>query len=256
MRIHLLSDIHLDIEIPGYAFEPSVLDADVTILAGDIHTGARGLEWARRVFPGPVLYVPGNHEFYGGHIDSTLSTMRAASCERVRFLEGDEVVLGGVRFLGATAWTDFTSTGDRIAARAKALEQMNDFGRIRAGALVYPRWLHVDDVEAINQHTKAWLRARLAEPFAGPTCVITHHAPLPPPPKSRLRREGSAHHWLAAYVNDWEDLMGPAVALWVHGHTHEAMDRVCKGTRVVCNPVGYPFERTGYTADKILTLEV
>ena len=89
MRIHLLSDIHLDIEIPGYAFQPSVLDADVTILAGDIHTGARGLEWARRVFPGPVLYVPGNHEFYGGHIDSTLGTMRAASCDRLLRPEGD-----------------------------------------------------------------------------------------------------------------------------------------------------------------------
>ena len=253
MRIHLLSDIHLDIEISGYAFEPKVLDADVTILAGDIHVGARGLEWARRVFPGPVLYVAGNHEFYGGHIDATLATMRAASCERVRFLEGDEVVLGGVRFLGATAWTDFNSTGDRVAARAKALEQMNDFGRIRAGAPVYPRWLHVDDVEAINQHTLAWLRARLAEPFAGPTCVITHHAPLP---IGRLRHDGSVNHLHAAYANDWEDLMGPAVDLWVHGHTHEAIDRVCKGTRVVCNPVGYPFEHTGYVPDKVLTLEV
>ena len=255
MRIHLLSDIHLNIEIPGYAFEPEVLDADVKILAGDIHVRARGLEWARRVFPGPVLYVAGNHEFYGGHIDATLATMRAASCERVRFLEGDQVVLGGVRFLGATAWTDFTSTGDRVAARAIALEQMNDFGRIRAGAPVYPRWLHVDDVEAIHHHTKAWLRAKLAEPFAGPTCVITHHAPLPPLPRSRLRR-GPIDHRLAAYANDWEKFMGPAVNLWMHGHTHEAVDRVCNGTRVVCNPVGYPFEHTGFALDKILTLDV
>lgn len=32
----------------------------------------------------PVLYVPGNHEFYGGHLTYTLAKMRAAQNDRVR----------------------------------------------------------------------------------------------------------------------------------------------------------------------------
>ena len=62
MRIHVLSDLHLEFS----PFAPQVTAADVVILAGDIHVKGRGVPWARQAFEGPVLYVPGNHEFYGG----------------------------------------------------------------------------------------------------------------------------------------------------------------------------------------------
>jgi hypothetical protein len=32
------------------------------------------------------------------------------------------------------------------------------------------------------------------------------------------------------------------VKLWVHGHVHDEWDYVEAGIRVVCNPLGYPFE--------------
>lgn len=60
MRIHLLSDLHNEFDL----FEPEVRDADVVILAGDINVKTRGVEWAKNTFTCPVLYVPGNHEFY------------------------------------------------------------------------------------------------------------------------------------------------------------------------------------------------
>ena len=72
MRIHLLSDLHLELQ----AWEPTVRDADVTILAGDIHKGDRVMAWARAHFSGPVLVVAGNHEFYGGHLENRSSTLR------------------------------------------------------------------------------------------------------------------------------------------------------------------------------------
>lgn len=68
MRIHLLSDLHNEFSL----FQPQVLDADVVILAGDIDLKGRGVHWAREVFSGQVLYVPGNHEYYGGHLKRTL----------------------------------------------------------------------------------------------------------------------------------------------------------------------------------------
>ena len=58
MRIQFLSDIHL--EVAPYA--PPATGADFVVLAGDIHNGAAGIEWARERFSVPVLYVAGNHE--------------------------------------------------------------------------------------------------------------------------------------------------------------------------------------------------
>ncbi|MBN9401475.1 MAG: metallophosphoesterase, partial [Burkholderiales bacterium] len=61
MRLHILSDLHLSqqgLELPD-------VEADITILAGDIARPRAAMDWAGRI-PRPVLYVPGNHEFYGG----------------------------------------------------------------------------------------------------------------------------------------------------------------------------------------------
>ena len=38
--------------------------------------------------------------------------------------------------------------------------------------------------------------------------------------------------------------MGRA-AVWIHGHTHTSFDYRIQGTRVVCNPRGYPLRRQG-----------
>ena len=41
------------------------MEADVVVLAGDIHAGVLGIEGARRQFPAALVsYVPGDHEFY------------------------------------------------------------------------------------------------------------------------------------------------------------------------------------------------
>jgi predicted phosphodiesterase len=62
MRLHILSDLHVEFE----AFVPPSTSSDVVILAGDIHVGNRGVDWAKATFPNqPVIYILGNHEYYG-----------------------------------------------------------------------------------------------------------------------------------------------------------------------------------------------
>ncbi|MCB1999889.1 MAG: metallophosphoesterase family protein, partial [Rhodoferax sp.] len=71
MKLNILSDLHL-----GFAaMEPPRNDADVIILAGDIGRPALATAWAAALDK-PVLYVPGNHEFYGDSIDGTLEQLR------------------------------------------------------------------------------------------------------------------------------------------------------------------------------------
>lgn len=245
MRIHLLSDLHVEFS----AFTPQVLEADVFILAGDIDVKTRGVAWAKQAFSGPVLYVPGNHEYYGGHLSRTLEKMRAGQDDRVRVLDRDEVVIAGVRFLGATMWTDFAATGNPPIASLCAQNAMNDFRQIRTEN--YRRIRPADLVEE-SVKTRDWLRARLAEPFDGHTVVITHHAPTL---RSLHDNPHAGGHLDAAYANRLEDLMGgDKVALWVHGHSHTAVDYDVMGTRVVCNPKGYPGEETGFNPGLVLTL--
>ncbi|TYP65328.1 metallophosphoesterase family protein [Stutzerimonas stutzeri] len=213
MRIHLLSDLHLEVS----PYVPAATDANVVILAGDIHTKARGVRWALDNFSGAVLYVPGNHEFYSGHLTYTLVTMRSAARDgRVQVMNMHEAVIGGVRFLGCTMWTDYA-------------------------ALVQ---------ESIK--TRSWLRSKLDEPFDGKTVVITHRAPS----LRSLADSPDAGTLLdAAYANDCEDLLGgERVALWLHGHSHFAVDYEIRGTRVVCNPRGYPSEETGFDPKLVLTI--
>lgn len=130
MKLHVLSDLHLSVA----AFDAPKTNADVVILAGDIARPKEAIAWASS-FTQPVLYVPGNHEFYGGSMASTVQELKHL-CGRsdIRVLDNDAAVIGGVRFLGTTLWTDFRLFGEgekRDLAIREALGFMRDFSVIR-----------------------------------------------------------------------------------------------------------------------------
>jgi len=249
LKIHVLSDLHIEFE----PFTPSLAanEADVVVLAGDIGIKTRGIEWARRAFSCPVIYVAGNHEFYGGHLDGTLEKMRAAACDQVRVLDNDEWIFRGVRFLGATCWTDYTSTGNSFLAKYEAQRELTDFKKIRTAGY---RKVRPYDFVLRNNFSFRWLRDRLAERFDGATVVVTHHAPSMQS-FGNDRVEGCESHLDASYVNCWETLMSDSVALWIHGHLHHAVDYTINGTRIMCNPRGYPGEETGFNPNLLITVE-
>lgn len=239
VRLHVLSDLHLE---RRSSTPPDVdIDADAVILAGDVGAGTRGVEWARRVAgERPVLYVAGNHEFYGHAIPELIGELRgAAAGSSVRVLENDEVILDGARFLGCTLWSDFEFDGpERLAHSMKICELVvNDYGHITFGPTGRP--LKPGDTRKFHFSSRRWLAARLAQPHDGPTVIVTHHAPL-----IRARPPQPVHRALAgAFASDVTDLMGiDRVALWIHGHTHRVADVEVRGTRIISNPRGYPHQ--------------
>jgi hypothetical protein len=237
MKLHVISDLHA-----GFApFELPETDADVLVLAGDADTGLRGLAmaagWARRR---PVVYVAGNHEFYGESIPRHLQKLADGSAgTEVRFLENRVATLGGVRFLGCTLWTDFDLFGKRMLDAAAAQMAMNDFRSIRVDPQY--RRFHPTDAMAMHAASLHWLVERLDEPCDGPTVVVTHAAPSLRSVKPAYRTDPVT----AAYASNLDALFDGRAALWIHGHTHFCCDYTVGGTRVIANQRGYPHEDTG-----------
>lgn len=233
MRLNVLSDLHLSVA----GLERPRNDADVVVLAGDIARPRQAVDWALG-FDKPVIYVPGNHEFYGASLDGVAAELKALCAgTQVHLLDDGETVIDGVRFLGSTLWTDFLLFGadGRAAAVEAARRFMRDFSRIRlddtGGAGFTP-----DECAARFARHADWLARRLETPHEGPTVVVTHHAPSPRSIHPRFA--GSLLN--ACFVSDAEHLFGAARACaWIHGHTHDSFDYRLDGTRVVCNPRGY-----------------
>jgi predicted phosphodiesterase len=252
MKLHVLSDLHLPFE----PFERPESDADIVILAGDIARPRAAVEWALG-FAKPVLYVAGNHEFYGSSIDGTRAELRRL-CEgtHVHLLDDDEILIDGVRFLGTTLWTDFELFGigeRKSAAMAVATRLLRDFSRITLSESASAAFTPEDAAAFFKQHA-GWLEAKLAEAHDGPTVVITHHAPSPRSIHPRF--DGSLLN--ACFVSNLERLAGADRAqLWIHGHTHDSFDYSLNGTRVVCNPRGYAKDGVNENArfDPNLTIE-
>jgi 3',5'-cyclic AMP phosphodiesterase CpdA len=256
MKIRVLSDLHLECDEPDVIPHAS---ADLVVLAGDIHNHAQGLRWAAQTFDGavPVVYVPGNHEYYDGEFGALEAAMHDAahSVDNVHFLNNAALVdpQGRWRVPGTTLWTDFELYGAqpdaRAASMAAAQRAMLDYrGLIQVtwsgpapaerGA---PRHFTPADSLALHARARAWLADALAQPFAGKTIVVTHHAP-----HRRSLAERYANDLVSAgFVSDLRGLVREPVALWIHGHTHTGFDYVENGTRVVCNPRGYFDLRTG-----------
>jgi len=227
---------------------------DVLVLAGDIGSyqggsrlnepdfglgrfspRAKGAPWKQ------VLFVPGNHEYDGLDFADTHQRLREA-CSRlgIVWLERTTHVIAGVRFVGTTLWTDFdglapggADTTQLLRARDKAYRAANFYlnknTTLRAGVPML-----ADDLRSLGLECQRWLREALAQPFDGPTVVVTHFAPS--------LRSADPRYGLtpgtAGFCNALDDLL-PAADLWLHGHLHCPHDYTVGRCRVVANPLGY-----------------
>lgn len=255
MKFWIWSDLHLEqqkLELPGAA----EYGADAIICAGDLCHAVDLADCARSIverFGMPMVFVPGNHEFYrpraerGRSLHGDRVIMQEAQeasrtwKHRLYVLDDAAVCIGGVRIVGGTLWTDFgmgAEDGLDIAWRMnECLPMMPDFGRIKMsdGQPITPL-----DMLDMHRATRTFIKKELAVPFAGRTVVVTHHLPYPDC-TPEIYRGGKSNYLFACGEGAFGDLMGSecAPALWVCGHTHHPSDVTVGKTRIVCNPFGY-----------------
>lgn len=255
MRIWIDSDRHFE-QSNTTPTPPN--DYDVLVCAGDLAYFRDVVATLSATFYGdpsrPRIFVPGNHEYYRGvSIEDADTKMRfQAYGTDIHVLNPGCIEIAGVRFIGCTLWSDFQlfGAGTLPQAMAEAEIGLNDFRYIRtyedrSGNLPtasHPRRARRFTPEhALRRHQRErrYLELKLAEPFDGPTVVVTHHGISLDSVPDRFKRDPLS----AAFSSDLTELIVRfKPALWVHGHTHDSFDYTIGSTRVICNPKGYNHE--------------
>ena len=244
MRISLLSDTHHNCEhSPEW---PHPLPAhDVLVLAGDISEFVDWpssliavLEHFRERTRQPILYVPGNHEFYRQDYTETLARLQRETDQLgIDLLHCRNVQHGDVLFHGCTLWSDFTLLGPELASQSgMAAEQtVGDFRLIKYEG----RKFLARDCAELHRRERAWLEGSLTASTTTHNVVITHFAPIAECIGERYRGD-QLNPYFIANCADLAQRFEPD--LWLYGHTHTPLDFTWGKTRFVNNARGYPRE--------------
>ena len=239
LKIQLASDLHLEFlqsAYPGERLIEPVPGADVLVLAGDIAGGSDPFKlfakWSAPL-PIPVIFIAGNHEFYGRQMEETQEKMiDDAARLNIFYLEKEAIEIGDVRFLGTTLWTDYRLKSNFTQSQLMKFAQrnLNDHVLIRTEQGLFSPEMAL----AEHELSRAWLAEELAKPFPGKTVVVTHHGPHPKSVHPRYQDDPLS----SAFNSDLSELM-PHADLWLHGHVHDSFDYQVGRCRVVANPAGY-----------------
>jgi predicted phosphodiesterase len=233
MKIRLLSDLHTEFRLPYKTHALSEYRGEnVLVLAGDIASGSTNTvdvikHFKAQGFP-EIVYVPGNHEYYGTSFDD-FNTKMAAKCadiEGVHFLNPGSVEINGVLFVGGTLWTNFA---DNPFSQSAAKRGINDFRVIRdfdVNRCAQTYYQHLDHIKYAyeNRGDKK-------------VVVVSHFLPARECIAPRFRGANLLNDYFANNLGEYISTMSDAT--WLFGHTHDATDIVLGDTRVVANPHGY-----------------
>tara|TARA_B100002049_G_scaffold165549_1_gene124262 strand:- start:22347 stop:23120 length:774 start_codon:yes stop_codon:yes gene_type:complete len=254
MKVAYYSDLHLEMQ----SWTPPKTDADVIALVGDIHIGDKGIDWALRHFPDkPVLYIPGNHEYYCGINMQLLNESLASKAKgtNVHVLIDDAVIINGVNFIGTTLWTDFNLNGDIKLSMAMALGMIRDYRLItlRDPSMVNKRFtpsdaalLHANAVQFIESQLRSHSNNVLLSHFGiHPTCSEPQYQ------NDTLQ---------PAFVSDISGLLAryrESLKAVIYGHTHYNLDFLIGSMPAYTNQRGYaPFDLVpGFLPNKTLEIE-
>jgi len=227
MNILAMADLHLEFDLDfGHAFlEAQPLDnIDVIVIAGDLGNADSGpVSAAQLATLGiPVLYVPGNHDYYYGSFPSVDAAYQKLD-EKLRdfhYLQNKKVVIDGVSFLGTCLWFRNRPQNNKYIRGMMDIELIKNFSR-----------------EVYNQNSTAV--AFLKENVTEGSVVVTHHAPSFASVHPRYAHS-ALNRFFVCPLEDFIKEKKPQ--LWVHGHMHDRCDHTIGATRIFCNPRAYPRE--------------
>ena len=248
MRIGVISDLHVDLN--EQAGEPSVEQAllevvdesrlDALIIAGDISNDVRlslkvlnGLRDASGI---PVLFVPGNHDYWSKEngitdtweIYGQFRTYDGCLSESPRALNEDWVVIGN------SGWYDYTLGEDKYG--------FGDFEKMRTPDRTWQDSLYVDwgrSNRDIHRYFYEGLERELSEHRGKQVIMVTHmlthpyfKVPMPHPQWEYFNAFLGSAEYAALYEKY-------GVRYGIMGHVHYRKRHAERGTEMICACLGY-----------------
>ncbi|KAG2382626.1 hypothetical protein C9374_005206 [Naegleria lovaniensis] len=268
MKISLLSDLHVEHFESFSSFQDKYEEkfhrkllstklieegSDVLILAGDVANVKQEsfkelLNDVSHRFK-HVIYVAGNHEFYGNEYYSCMESMKQVCLEKknIHFLDQSVVEIKDdetgemVVFIGCILWS-------RVPEASKPFvgTSMNDYKviKIQDNASTEPVNLTVNDTVKWFEEQVQFIekQIQLAKQENKRAIIVTHNAPLTKgvsDPKYENSTTEFTKHLNTAFATDLRHLMGPPVIAWFFGHTHFSSRQCHNQTIVASNQLGY-----------------
>lgn len=239
MNIQLLSDIHTERHHDqGLAWANDLDPAGVdVVIAGDLCyakaliavLGALCQRFKH------VVYVLGNHEFYGKVLSKEPLKVKLGPARSTvlgylshlgdtypnfHFLENSHTTIDGQRFIGCSLWFPHRRENPLFYSHIWDFDLIRDY---------------LDWVYDVNKASQAFLNEQVQKDDV----VVTHYLP---------HWEGVHRRWRGAkgaalnrfFLCDMAPLIERVQPkLWLFGHTHDSIDTKVGDTRLVCNPFGY-----------------
>jgi len=242
MLVKVLSDLHLGIMSNDLDYVDQ--GERVCILAGDIAEGMRGVNWAIANIPEhiQVLYVPGNHEYYGHNYFELQKNFdrHNQSNTHVTVLDNAVVTVDGIRFAGSTLWTNFMVYKNTQATIDWAFG-LNDSRWIKYGN----KTINAYDVISLNTDALEFLSK-----IKDVDVLITHYCP-----HTSESPKWKGHKLTPGFITEIPENIHRKFKYHIHGHTHDSFDyELSYGTRVICNPKGYGYENSDFNEELVLNI--
>jgi Icc-related predicted phosphoesterase len=248
MKIQYLSDLHYEFEF----LNPKIAkEVDVVVVAGDIMVSdaineAMSITKILKKTDKPVIFVAGNHEFYGPEpMECVISKIKELEQQypNFHFLNDEFIDIGEFRFIGSTLWSNL----DIVNKIHKMLitSCISDFKHIYMKNSAY---INSDYMTELNSKAKMFIKESIN---TDKRCiVVTHFCPH----ESCIDKEFKGDLLNQYFACDCEDLMISPVEAWIHGHTHRSVNTFVNDVKVVCNPRGYYNENNKFNAVAVIDL--
>lgn len=235
MIIKYLSDLHLEFgnEIIEDYYDLSNNNVDVVVIAGDISVAKKNHLVLRKLAvaldPIPVLYVPGNHDFYHGSKPTVHRQLLKLDNDQPNFhyLNRSTFILDNVVFIGATGWQDDPNYNEHT------FYMMNDFHLIKG---------HNTTVNRFGRDDKKFIIKSLESYKDLNRVVITHTIPTKLALNFGTYEVEHKKRYLKAYYNEWDDILTTYKPdIWICGHCHDSFFEIVYDTIIVRNALGYKY---------------
>jgi predicted phosphohydrolase len=197
-----------------------------------------------------VFLIAGNHEYYNAQSSmDEINQQIEKVCEslpNVIFLQNSTSELEEYKIIGTTLWSD--TTADRFVVAA----WINDYNLIRKKEGQKKYLVTPTDTSAMHKEAVSFLIKEVTTAYKDgkKVIVVSHHLPSMKSVAPQFKNSPVN----SAFATNLDYLISDPIVLWMHGHSHHAMDYELKGVRVVANPYGYMWEKTGFKADFVCEL--